>query len=266
MGNSVPLPASVSLCRYPSMFTDRSVRGSSSSVIVRAAPATGTAVVVPETSYEAFPVMVVARSGSSAPLSRVVTWTRSALVVAPAGRRIALSATSKTPVRASSDTVMSECHTPESVADTCVEPSRSGIVEGDADRVTVGAPSSSTRVSRAPVTVPMPTEFTAEAPTVSIRSASSVRLSTAVRVTVSEESEVLPRGMVIVASLPTVNAPATAETVSVVAASEAPLRAADTSVVPPFSEMELADSERVTVGVSSSSAVETDTSRGACRA
>ena len=198
-------------------------------------------------------------------LSIARTDSRSALVVAPAGMVMVVIATEKTPVRAVSCTTTSDNQGAESVADTWVCPP-SAIVAGDADRRTVGAPSSSSSVSAAPVTVPIPTVFAAVPATVTARSTSSVRLSTAVTVTVSEELAVRPRGIVIVVSLPTVKAPDTAATVIVVGASEAPLRAADTVAVPPFSEMELGDADRVTVGVSSSSAVVMATSRDPSRA
>ena len=52
----------------------------------------------------------------------------------------------------------------------------------------------------------------------------------------------------------------------VVAAAEGPLSVADTVALPPFSEIESEDADRVTVGVDSSSVVLTDTCRTPSRA
>ena len=121
--------------------------------------------------------------------------------------------------------------------------------------MTVGAPSSSVIVTRAPVTAPTPWGLEAEPVTVTRRSASSRVLFTAVMVTVSVPPVVLPAGMVIVASAPVEYAPTGDSTVMVVGRLEAWLSVAEIVVEPPFSEMEPSAAVSVTVGASSSSVI-----------
>ena len=80
----------------------------------------------------------------------------------------------------------------------------SSMLSADSTSVTVGETSSSVRVNDAPVTVPTPWVFCAVPVTVVVRFGSSWVLSTAVIVTVSLLFEVLPAGMVMVVSAPTV--------------------------------------------------------------
>ncbi len=124
---------------------------------------------------------------------------------------------------------------------------------------TVGASSSSSSVSGAPVTDSDPPAawlFAAVPPTVPPRFASSCALSTAVMVTVSA-SVVAPAAITISASASTVYRPLTAAMVTVVVALDVvpPLSVAVTSAVPPFSEIESSSSDSVTVGASSSSVI-----------
>ena len=142
-------------------------------------------------------------------------------------------------------------------------PPFSEIDGDDATNVTVGAASSSSSVSAAPVTdsaLPDAWLFAAVAVTVPSRFASSRVLSTAVMVTVSA-SVVALAAITISASASTVYSPDTPTTVTVVAALEVvpPLSVAFTSAVPPFSGIEASSSDSVTVGGSSSSVSSTGT-------
>ena len=142
-----------------------------------------------------------------------------------------------------------------SVAATVVAPPFSGMDPAAAVSVTVGAASSSVIVRRAPVTAPTPCGFDAAPGTVTTRSGASVVLPTPVTVTVSALFDVLPAGIRIVASEPTVTAPATAETVIVVARLEAWLRVAEIVVEPPFSRIRASAAASLTAGASSSSRI-----------
>ena len=126
----------------------------------------------------------------------------------------------------------------------------------------VGAPSSSVIVSVTDDGCVIPCEFVAEPDTVTLLSASSRVLSTAVTVTVPLLL-VLPAAMVSVVLLFSLKspfavfAPAAAETVTVVCWLDARSRLAVTvaELVAPLSAIELRDSARVTVGVASSSVI-----------
>ena len=100
--------------------------------------------------------------------------------------------------------------------------------------------------------------------TVAVRSGASVSLSTAVTSAVSVPV-VASAGITTppAAPEPTVKAPATADTVSVVAAPEACESRAVTVASPPFSTTDAGDSAIVTVGAPSSSVVVTETSTSA---
>ena len=138
-----------------------------------------------------------------------------------------------------------------SVAETVVLPRASEIAAGETASHTVGAPSSSVSVT-APRTAPIRWSFAAAADRFTVRSAWCAALSTAVIVTVSDEAAVRSAGIVMVASAPTVYAPATGDTVIVVAALEAWLRVAVTVPTPPFSEMARGETASVTAGAASS--------------
>ena len=96
--------------------------------------------------------------------------------------------------------------------------------------------------------------------TVGVRSGSSVVLSTAATVAVSEAAVVAPAAITMVASEPTVQAPATAVTVTVVAESDGRDSFAVTVATPPLSETLSGATAKVTPGGPSSSVVVTSTS------
>ena len=83
----------------------------------------------------------------------------------------------------------------------------------------------------------------------------STSSSTAVSVAVSEVAVVLPAATTMVASEPTVYAPSTAVTVTVVAALDGWESAADTVVVPPPSAIAASATASVTEGAASSSVI-----------
>ena len=152
-------------------------------------------------------------------------------------------------------TVTAALDAPDSVAVTVLDPPFSEIEDGVSTSVTVGAPSSSVMVSvwfegsdTSPLAVP---------DTVTSLFGASTLLFTAVIVTVPV-LEVLPAAIVSVLFVDIVKSPATAgltalaETVTVMAALEAPDSVAVTVLDPPFSEIEDGVSTSVTTGFSSS--------------
>ena len=118
-------------------------------------------------------------------------------------------------------------------------------------------------VSAAPAKAPTPWLFSTVPVTVTDRSSAlSTPSSTAVIVTLSAAFAVSPAAIVMAASDPTVYAPSTAVTVTVVAALDARVNVAVTVVVPPSSEMALSATVSTTPGAPSSSSIVSVTSAG----
>ena len=133
-------------------------------------------------------------------------------------------------------------------------PPSSRIEASATDRVTVGAASSSTSSSGAPATAAFtPWSLLALPVTLVVRSGASVGSSTAVTVTVSAAFAVAPAAMTMAASSPTVYAPDTGATVTVVHWLDGWLKVAPTVVAPPSSRIEASATDRVAVGAASSS-------------
>ena len=178
-----------------------SVGASSSSVIVSVASAGFAMPPSPDTVAET----VADPSGASSASSTAVTVTVPVLAVEPAAMASVFAVDNVTSPDAATVSVTAALDAPESVAVTVDTPPFSEMDEGDRTRVAVGAPSSSVRVRRAPVTAPMPWSLDAVPVTVTERlEVLSMASSTALTVTVSAAFVVLPDAITISASWPTV--------------------------------------------------------------
>ena len=167
------------------------------------------------------------------------------------------------PVSGAADTfsVTSWLLAPLRLAVTVLTPPFSDIEVGDSSRVTVGVPSSSVIVSvrAAGAVIPAGPAVTA-ALTCTVLFGASIVLSSAATVTAPVlsvwpaviVSVVLPLSLKSFATVPVSGA---ADTFSVTSWLLAPLRLAVTVLTPPFSEMEVGDSSRVTVGIASLSVI-----------
>ena len=244
-----------------------SVGAPSSSVIVSV---TDDGCVIP-CELVAEPDTVTLLSASSRVLSTAVTVTVPLLLVAPAAMvSVALLLSLKSPFAvfapAAAETVTVVCwlDARSRLAVTVAElvAPLSAIELRDSARVTVGVASSSVIVSVTDEGCVIPCELVAEPDTVTLLSASSVELSTAVTVT-EPVLLVLPAAMVSVVLLlsekspAAVFAPGAADTVMVVDADEGRSRLAVTvaELVAPLSAIDVRDSASVTVGAASSSLI-----------
>ena len=251
-----------------------SVGSSSSSVIVRV---TADGWVMPWL-FAAVPDTVTLLSSSSAVLSTAVTVTTPALPVLPAAMVSVLFAlrekspdTAFVPAAAATVTVVAALDGRSRLAVTVAElvAPLSAMDVRDSASVTLGAASSSAMASVTEAGWVMPWLFTAEPDTVTLFSASSRVLSTAVTVT-APVLLVFPAAMVSVLLLlrekspDAAFVPAAAATVTVVAALDGRSRLAVTvaELVAPLSSTEVRDSARVTTGAGSSSVIVTFTEEG----
>ena len=234
----------------------------SSSVIVSVC-APGAATPLPPVADAVTPTVL---SGASTSLSRAVMVTVLVLANCPArivSSRFALSrksfATAGSTAVADTVTTTSALDNASSDAVTVVSPPSSRIDVGASSSVSVGVASSSVivRVRGAGAAAPLPPVTVPD--TVSLLSEASSSLSFAVTFT-SPVLVVSPAAMVRVSPV-SVKSPATAgdtgaaDTVTVTASLDCPLRVAVTVVSPPFSEISAGPSARVTVGVVSSSVI-----------
>ena len=251
-----------------------SVGAPSSSVIVSV---TDDGCVIP-CELVAEPDTVTLLSASSRALSTAVTVTVPLLLVAPAAMvSVVLLLRLKSPFAvfapAAAETVTVVCwlDARSRLAVTVAElvAPLSAIDVRDSASVTVGVASSSVIVSVTAAGCVIPWLLVAEPDTVTLLSASSVELSTAVTVT-DPVLLVLPAAMVSVVLLLSEKSPAAAfapgaaETVMVVAADEGRSRLAVTvaELVAPLSAIEVRDSASVTVGAASSSVIVSVTAAG----
>ena len=140
---------------------------------------------------------------------------------------------------------------------------KAGVPSSGSAFCRVPCPLPSVRVSAAPAKAPTPWLFSTVPVTVTDRSSAlSTPSSTAVIVTLSAAFAVAPAGIVMAASVPTVYAPSTAVTVTVVSALDAWVNVAVNVVVPPSSEIARSATISITPGAASSSRIVSVTSAG----